>query len=92
MQSGKTEKEFIEQLHAVNPDIELVGHYEKATSKVRVKCGLCGHTWDVIPGNLLNGSGCPNCNASATSFMEQVISEAFKRAVGEDKVAGNPIW
>ncbi len=86
LQSRKTEEEFIEQLLTVNPDIELVGHYEKATNKVHVKCGLCGHTWDVIPGNLLNGSGCPNCNASATSFMEQMISEVFKRAVGEDKV------
>lgn len=85
-QAKKSEQEFVNQLHNVNSDIELIGHYEDANHKVQVKCSVCGNVWEAIPGNLLNGSGCPTCSRSSTSFMEQVIAEAFKDVLGDDKV------
>ena len=82
----KSEEEFIEQLSRINPDIQLVGHYVKSTAKVLIRCGICGHIWEAAPGNLLNGSGCPECRNASTSFMQEFIAESFRHLIGKEKV------
>lgn len=56
-----TKSEFIEGLHKTNSTIEMIGEYEKLTSKTKFKCLVCGHTWITTPTKVLSGSKCPSC-------------------------------
>ena len=59
--NSKSHDEFIAQLFDVNPNIEVLGHYEKTHSKIKVRCKICKHEWDPEAGSLLAGEGCPVC-------------------------------
>lgn len=58
----KTTERFREDLRRVNPDLDLLGEYLGAKTKVAVKSRECGHTWEALPTNLLRGFGCPFCS------------------------------
>lgn len=55
--------EFVEEMAHINPDIELVGTYTKATNHIDVRCKLCGKEWSPKACSLLRGKGCPHCSA-----------------------------
>lgn len=58
----RTTAQFIEELSFQNPDIEVLGEYVNANTKIRVRCKSCGHEWNPKPSYLLNmGRGCPEC-------------------------------
>lgn len=57
-------EEFIDKLRIVNPNIEPLSKYEYALKKIKCKCKICGHKWQMTPANLLNNHGCPRCNKS----------------------------
>ena len=57
-----TIEEFTEKLHAIQPDIEVVGKYINSTTKIAVHCKKCDNRWLVVPSSLLRGTGCPKCN------------------------------
>lgn len=58
----RTTAQFIEELFLLNPDIEVLGEYVNANTKVEVRCKCCGHEWKPKPSYLLNmGKGCPRC-------------------------------
>ena len=59
----KTHEQFVSDLAAKNPNVEVLGRYEGSAKRIRVRCRKCGHVWDAWPGNLLKGSGCPYCRA-----------------------------
>lgn len=82
----KTETEFVEQLNRINPLISLVSEYKSSKDRVRCRCEVCGHEWTVIPGALLAGNGCPHCNHSQTSFVEQCLYETMCLRLGEHSV------
>lgn len=60
----KTHEEYIKQVNAVNPNIEVVGEYINRKTKITHKCKLCDNEWETIPYNILSGQGCPKCNVS----------------------------
>ena len=63
-QLTKTHEQFIHELHQVNKDIEVLGTYENAKTKIKCRCKICGNEWEARPNDLLNGVGCPKCNIS----------------------------
>lgn len=75
-----SENEFKARLATVNPCISLVGSYINSSTKAIFKCEICSNQWEAKPNNVLNGHGCPTCNETGTSYMEQFILEAFKEA------------
>ena len=42
-------------------NITLIGDYTGVKCKVTVYNSCCGHVYDALPGNILNGVGCPIC-------------------------------
>ena len=73
--------QFAERLHAVHPNIEVVGKYVNVNTRARVRCNVCGRAWDAVPASLLAGDGCRVCGAkrahdpfrkSQDDFIEQV--------------------
>ena len=61
---NKTTEYFINELKEINSDIEILGEYVNAQTKIKCKCKLDGYTWETKPSNLLNGCGCPKCSES----------------------------
>lgn len=78
--------EFLNQLRKVNPDIETLDEYVNNHTKIRFQCKICGKQWKTVPNSVLSGHGCPSCARSSTSFLEQVIFNAFSMTLGEDAV------
>lgn len=53
--------EFIQRLRKYNPNVEPLEKYEGAHTKIRCRCKIHNHEWSTTPGELYNGSGCPEC-------------------------------
>ena len=65
--SGKVRKNteyFINELKEINNDIEVLGEYINAFTKIKCKCKKDGYEWEATPNSLLRGQGCPKCNES----------------------------
>lgn len=60
----KTHEQFIGELADINANIEVVGQYNGAKSRIEVKCLKCGHIWTPVASSLLCGTGCPCCKRS----------------------------
>lgn len=65
----KEHEQYVEELKYVNPDIEVVGDYINAHTKILHKCKIDGYSWFVKPTHILNGSICPKCNERNLSNM-----------------------
>jgi len=62
---AKSMEQFVEDLHRVNPNIEVIGEYVNTHTKIKCRCKIDGTEWYGYPANLLNlSAGCPTCNAS----------------------------
>ena len=79
--SRKTHETFIQQLSQVNPNIKVLNHYEKATTRIECECSVCGHLWSAKASNLLSGFGCPQCGRLRTSNSHRKSQTAFEEAV-----------
>lgn len=82
----KKKEDFIQELHDINPNIEIIGEYINSHTKLEASCLLCGNHWLVTPQDLLHGNGCPKCSHTSTSFFERVIFNSFSYALGREKV------
>lgn len=83
----KTHDEFVSELSAANPSIEVIGRYETTHKKVELRCLRCGNRWSAEPNSVLGaGTGCPACHKGATSFAEQFIRYSFEEAFGSQAV------
>ena len=59
-----THEEFVNRMREINNDIEILGEYINANTKIKVRCKIDGYEWEATPNNLLSGNGCPKCNES----------------------------
>ena len=80
----KTHEDFIEELHEVNPNIEVLGEYKNIDTGISCKCKICGYgengDWKPIPYNILKGSGCPGCIAKTkTSWLQEELTKHFSQ-------------
>lgn len=62
MARQKTHGEFIEALHQISFDIEVLGTYINSYTPISVRCKIDGYEWSPPPHRLLQGSGCPVCS------------------------------
>ena len=58
---AKTHEQFCLELSSINPDIEPINYYTKATERITVKCKICDNIWSPKAYSLLQGKGCPKC-------------------------------
>lgn len=75
-----TQKEFIDKMHQIHPNIEVLSTYINNATKVKCKCLKCGNVWDVIPRNLLRSikpSGCPICFRKKKANMQRINPSQF---------------
>lgn len=55
----KTTSEFKKELKEINDSIEVIGKYNGAREKIKVRCKICNYIWEPAAGSLLAGHGCP---------------------------------
>lgn len=65
-----TNQEFLEKLKNLNSNVIPLEEYKGSTIKIKYKCFKCGHEWLGIPGNLLQGQGCPECAKIARNLSK----------------------
>ena len=80
MPRKKTHEEFVSEVSALSPDIEIIGSYKKSTERIETKCLICGKIWSPFASDLLAGKGCRQCrikqfSASRTKTNEKFLSE-----------------
>lgn len=60
----KTHLRYVQEVEKINPNIEVVGRYIDCVTNILHRCKIDGYEWMAKPNNILNGKGCPKCNAS----------------------------
>ena len=60
----KTHQEFVDEMKRVNPNIEILGEYKNAATKILCRCKKDGYVWEGTPNAICHGVGCPKCNSS----------------------------
>lgn len=74
-----THEEFIQRLHQINANIEVLKHYTSAHTKIKCRCKKCGYEWTSQPMNLLKGHGCPKCVGLAKPTHEEFMKKFYKK-------------
>lgn len=57
----KTHMQYIKEVKEVNPNIEVVGQYVDAKTKIKHYCKTHDIFWNAFPENILKGNGCVEC-------------------------------
>lgn len=66
-----TEKDFLEDLNKLSPNIELFGRYRSLSTHTDFRCKTCGNIWNAPPNRLVpqtsktKPTGCPVCSRKA---------------------------
>ena len=81
MSKKLTQKEFLERINEISPDIEILSDYCGQKGYVKCRCKKCGREWEATGGNLLNGRKCRECSYKERGKrrkknIEDFISEA----------------
>lgn len=80
----KTDKEFRDELTQLNPNIELLSKYTRATDRVKCKCKVCGYEWAPKAYSLLNNHGrCPNCSLKSRIKKRTKTNDRFNEEMQE---------
>lgn len=79
MPKFKTQDEFINDVYAKYGDqFSVIGKYVRSTTRVRIKCNVCGYTFDAMPNTLLargRGYKCKKCLMSNPNYANEVYKE-----------------
>ena len=71
----KTEKEFINEMKEINPNIKIIGTYKTSRIKIECQCQIDNYIWSATPCSLLNGKGCPKCGGHVPKTTDDFINE-----------------
>ena len=70
-----THDEYVKKLHEINPNVMIVDEYVNRRTKSTHRCLVDGYEWNVSPGHLLQGTGCPLCAGKIKTtkvFMDEM--------------------
>lgn len=83
MTKKKTHEEYVAELSVKNPNVEVVGQYSDASTKIQHHCLIHDIYWYTTPSRALRGVGCELCHSekiSASKYKthEQYVNEVSK--------------
>lgn len=54
---------FVSEVNCLNPTVEILGQYVKASERIHAKCRLCGYEWNPVANSLVRKkpTACPEC-------------------------------
>ena len=76
--NGKSDDYFKKELSALNNSIIPLEKYKGNGVKILCNCKECGFQWEVVPGSLLSGHGCPKCYHKERTMTNEEFLEKVK--------------
>ena len=73
-----THEDYVNRVAKINPNIEVVGTYINAKTKILHRCKIDGYEWMAAPNNISNGNGCPKCGGNIRYNTELYIDAVNK--------------
>lgn len=78
----KTHAEYVTEIARINQDLEVVGMYDGAHTKIEHRCKKCGNIILKEPISALKGSGCPVCKGrmagQAPEYKNSIWSSEYR--------------
>lgn len=74
----KTNKDFLEQIKKINPNITILDEYIGCKTKIKVQCNIDGYIWETTPTILLLGHNCPQCVGKKKRNKDEFILDLNK--------------
>lgn len=72
----KTHEDYITEVAIKNPNIEVIGKYVNANTKIKHRCLIDGYEWEVTPNKILSaGRGCPKCAGNYRKTHQEYVKE-----------------
>ena len=74
----RSHQQYVEEVKRANPNVDVIGHYVNARTKIEHYCTVHDVFWYAYPDNILRGMGCTVCgiektrNSTAKSHDEYV--------------------
>lgn len=75
--SHKTHKEYVEEVAKINPNIEVIGEYASARTKILHRCKIDGYEWYAYPFNIIMGTGCPKCANDSVKYKNRKTHDKY---------------
>ena len=73
-----TQQEFENRVKVnFNGTISILGSFQSAKMRIKVKCEECGHVWEPIASSLYYGHGCRMCAAKRSGESRRITNEDF---------------
>lgn len=73
----KTHEEYVAELAIKNPNIEVIGTYAGATTKIEHHCLIHDVYWDIRPHDAIRGCGCFKCRGEKIANSERKTHEQY---------------
>lgn len=83
MRRKKTHEEYVIEVAAINPNIEVIERYVGARTPILHRCKIDGHQWKPSPTNILRGHGCPVCRDSYLREQRIKTQQQYEQEVAQ---------
>ena len=95
MSKRKTHEEYVNEVSIKNPNVEVIGQYIDAKTKIKHRCLIHNVIWESLSNNILKGKGCKECakdknRAKFTKSHDQYVAQV-KNLNPNIRVLGNYI-
>lgn len=81
MTRKKTHEEYVVELSEKNPDVEVVGTYINALTKITHHCLIHDVYWETTPSRVLHGAGCEVCHKDKISSSKYKSNDEYIKQV-----------
>ncbi|AUT06224.1 hypothetical protein SPSF3K_01499 [Streptococcus parauberis] len=79
-----THEMFLESIKkSKNKNLEILGKYVNAKTKIPVRCKKCGKQWEKIPLGIKNGQGCMDCRIKNSIKTNNEFTKEVKMIWGD---------
>ena len=75
MSKKKSHQQYVEEIKAINPNIDVIEHYIDSKTSILHKCKKDNYEWMARPNNVLHGKGCPMCAGNIQKTHDQYIND-----------------
>ena len=75
---------FIDRMKEINPNVTILGEYERSAKPLLVKCNVCGHEWYSSPNDLLRRRGCMKCHKANAKGRKLIMNEKWRKKLEEN--------
>ena len=79
----RTHDEYIIEVNKINSNIEVVGEYINAQTKILHRCKIDGYEWCATPDSILRDHGCPVCSRLNAAQKRTRTHEEYVKEVDE---------